>query len=132
MGIFSFLRSRNEDHSAKVAKDRLQVLIAHERTGRNGPDYLPMLKQDILNVIKKYVSVGEDQVSVQLDMQENCDVLELNITLPEDSESGSSEGSAAARAKSSRKPARNAGILGAAGEKSDDLKNKTRRQSKVT
>ena len=83
MGIFSFFRSRAEDASAKVAKDRLQVLIAHERTGRNGPDYLPMLKKDILAVIKKYVSVGEEQVSVQLDTQDDCDVLELNITLPD-------------------------------------------------
>lgn len=59
------------------------MLIAHERTGRNGPDYLPMLKKDILAVIKKYVSVGEEQVSVQLDTQDDCDVLELNITLPD-------------------------------------------------
>ncbi len=104
MGIFSFFRSRNEEQTAKVAKDRLQVLIAHERTGRNGPDYLPMLKQDILNVIKKYVSVGEEQVSVQLETQENCDVLELNITLPETLD---------APAKS-QKALRNAGGLAAA------------------
>ena len=135
MGIFSFFRSRNEDHSAKVAKDRLQVLIAHERTGRNGPDYLPMLKQDILNVIKKYVSVAEDQVSVQLDMQENCDVLELNITLPEDGEAklpSRASSSANSSTKSSRKPIRNAGSLSAAGEKSADSGKKPRSQSKVT
>ncbi len=85
MGFFRFFRSNKEDASAKVAKDRLQVLIAHERTGRDGPDYLPMLKQDILDVIKKYVAVGDDAVSVQLDSQDDCDVLELNITLSEDS-----------------------------------------------
>ncbi len=84
MGFFKFFRSSKEDASAKVAKDRLQVLIAHQRTGREGPDYLPMLKQDILDVIKKYVSVGDDAVSVQLDSQDDCDVLELNITLAED------------------------------------------------
>lgn len=84
MGFFKFFKSsRNEDSSASVAKDRLQVLIAHERTGRNGPDYLPMLKQDILDVIKKYVAVDDDALSVQLDSNEDCDVLELNITLPE-------------------------------------------------
>ena len=83
MGFFKFFRSRSEDTSAQVAKDRLQVLIAHERTGRDGPDYLPMLKQDILNVIKKYVAVGDDALSVQLESQDACDVLELNITLPE-------------------------------------------------
>jgi len=87
MGILSFFRSKPAPATASLAKERLQVLIAHERTDRDGPDYLPMLKQDILDVIKKYVSVGEDQVSVQLDTQENCDVLELNITLPEDVES---------------------------------------------
>jgi cell division topological specificity factor len=84
MGFFKFFKSsRAEDSSASVAKDRLQVLIAHERTGRNGPDYLPMLKQDILDVIKKYVAVDDDALSVQLDSNEDCDVLELNITLPE-------------------------------------------------
>ena len=84
MGFFRFFRSNKEDASAKLAKDRLQVLIAHERTGRGGPDYLPMLKQDILDVIKKYVAVGDDALSVQLESQDDCDVLELNITLPEE------------------------------------------------
>ncbi len=130
MGIFNFFRSRNEDHSAKVAKDRLQVLIAHERTGRNGPDYLPMLRQDILNVIKKYVSVNEDQVSVQLDTQENCDVLELNITLPEDADVKSASGAGGSR-NSARHSVRNAGSLASSGKKSTDSRKKTKSQSKV-
>jgi len=101
MGFFKFFRSRGDDQSAKVAKDRLQVLIAHERTNRNAPDYLPMLKRDLLNVIKKYVSVGDDQVSVQLDSQDEFDILELNITLPEDSgtSANSTAGSSAKRSK---------------------------------
>ena len=122
MGIFSFFRSRSEDHSAKVAKDRLQVLIAHERTGRNGPDYLPKLKQDILDVIKKYVSVGEDQVVVQLDTQENCDVLELNITLPEEKKSKSGKSASAQKSDSSAKD----------GKKSKKAEKKSESQSKVT
>lgn len=97
MGFFRFFRSNKEDASAKVAKDRLQVLIAHERTGRDGPDYLPMLKQDILDVIKKYVSVGDEALSVQLDSQDDCDVLELNITLPEDAAGSSTQPSDEAR-----------------------------------
>lgn len=87
MGFFKFFKNR-DDASAQVAKDRLQVLIAHERTNRNAPDYLPMLKRDLLNVIKKYVSVGDDQVSVQLDTQDEFDILELNITLSDDSGDG--------------------------------------------
>ncbi len=87
MGFFKFFKSGKEEQTAKLAKDRLQVLIAHQRTDRTGPDYLPMLRQDILDVIKKYVSVGDDALSVQIDQQDDCDVLELNITLPEDAES---------------------------------------------
>lgn len=83
MGIFSFFRSRPKG-TAVTAKERLQVLIAHQNKTSEGPDYLPLLKKDILNVIKKYVEIGEEQVVVQLDSQEDCDVLELNITLPDD------------------------------------------------
>ena len=86
MGFFKFFRSGKEEQTARLAKDRLQVLIAHSRTDRTGPDYLPMLRQDILDVIKKYVAVGDDALSVQVDQQDDCDVLELNITLPEDAE----------------------------------------------
>jgi len=99
MGFFKFFRNRGEDQSATIAKDRLQVLIAHERTNRNAPDYLPMLKRDLLNVIKKYVSVGDDQVSVQLDTQEDYDILELNITLPDDSGDSSKAPAVAKKAK---------------------------------
>jgi len=87
MGFFKFFRSGKEEQTAKLAKDRLQVLIAHQRSGKDGPDYLPMLRQDILDVIKRYVSVGDDALSVQIEQQDDCDVLELNVTLPEDAES---------------------------------------------
>jgi len=67
MGIFSFFRSRNDGTTAKVAKDRLQVLIAHERSSRDGPDFLPMLRQDIMDVIRKYVPIGFTGPSNPLD-----------------------------------------------------------------
>lgn len=91
MGIFSFFRAKPKG-SAVTAKERLQVLIAHQHADSDGPDYLPLLKQDILNVIKKYVDIGEEQVVVQLDSQDDCDVLELNITLPEDGDRSSDPG----------------------------------------
>lgn len=104
MGIFSFFRSKPKG-SAATAKERLQVLIAHQHADSDGPDYLPLLKQDILNVIKKYVDIGEEQVMVQLDSQDDCDVLELNITLPEDA-TGSDEDSTS---KTGSKSAKRAG-----------------------
>jgi len=87
-----------------------------------------MLKQDILNVIKKYVSVGEEQVSVQLDTQENCDVLELNITLPEDIEPKAPKKTK----RSARNSVRNAGSLAPPGGKPTDSDKESESQSKVT
>lgn len=68
--------------SANLAKERLQIIVAHERTKRNQPDYLPLMQQEILEVIRKYVEIDQDQISVQLDNDEDCSVLELNVTLP--------------------------------------------------
>lgn len=82
MGLFSFFKTTKQD-SAKVAKERLQILIAHERIDRSGPDFLPQLRRDIMEVIRKYVAVDEGQVQVQFEKGTDFDVLELNITLPD-------------------------------------------------
>lgn len=82
MGIFDYFRSGRKD-TASIAKERLQIIVAHERNQRNQPDWLPRLQQELLEVIRKYVDVDQDQVDVQLDQNGNCSVLELNITLPE-------------------------------------------------
>lgn len=50
---------------------------------RNGPDYLPMMKEDLLLVIRKYIMVEDGAVRIQLDKDGDYEVLELNITLPE-------------------------------------------------
>jgi len=105
-----FFRSNKEDQTAKLAKDRLQVLIAHQRTDRSGPDYLPMLRQDILDVIKKYVAVGDEALSVQIDAQDDCDVLELNITLPEDAESNAKASEVAKRRAKERQTTTSEGV----------------------
>src|SRR5690606_18630898 len=59
MGIFDFLRQR-QPNSASVAKERLRIIVAQERSARGGPDYLPMLRREILEVIRKYVHVDPD------------------------------------------------------------------------
>ena len=86
MSLLDYFRSSKPDAgSANLAKDRLQIIIAHERSLRdNTPDYLPQLKLDILEVIKKYVAITSDQVHVKLDQRDNnLSVLELNVTLSE-------------------------------------------------
>lgn len=83
MSIFDYFKS-NKKNTASIAKERLQIIVAHERGKREQPDYLPQLQQEILAVIRKYINVGDDQVQVQLDKNDDCSILELNITLPED------------------------------------------------
>ena len=82
MGWLDYFRAKNANTALK-AKERLQIVIAHERADRSGPDYLPKLKKEILEVIAKYVPVMEDQVKVQVEREGQCEILELNVTLPE-------------------------------------------------
>lgn len=81
MSFFDYFKS-NKKNTASIAKERLQIIVAHERGKRDQPDYLPQLQQEILDVIRKYVSIDQDQVQVQLDKSDDCSVLELNVTLP--------------------------------------------------
>ena len=84
MGFLSYFKSQGKKRSASVAKERLQIIVARERSqNATGPDYLPMLKEELLDVIRKYVQVDRDAVNIQLDREGDCEVLELNITLPE-------------------------------------------------
>lgn len=83
MSLLSYFRSQRGKRSASVAKERLQILVAHERAARDGLDYLPALQDELLAVIQKYVQVDRDAVQIQLDRDGDCEVLELNITLPD-------------------------------------------------
>ncbi len=69
--------------SASVAKERLQIIIAHERQKQDRPDYLTLLQKDLVAVIAKYVSINPDDIKIDLERQEGCSILELNITLPD-------------------------------------------------
>ncbi len=82
MSFLDFFTTRKKN-TASIAKERLQIIVAHERGKREQPDYLPQLQQEILEVIRKYVPIDQDQVQVQLDKNEHCSVLELNVTLPD-------------------------------------------------
>jgi cell division topological specificity factor len=71
---------------ASVAKERLQIILAHERSGRNpggSPDYLPALQRDLVAVIGKYVKIDPAQLKVHVERQDNLEVLEVKIELPE-------------------------------------------------
>jgi len=81
VGFIDCFRS-NKTSSASVAKERLQIIVALERCERNQPGYLAAMQQEIIEVIKKYVSIDDEQVHVTLENTDNCSVFELNVTLP--------------------------------------------------
>lgn len=84
MSFLSFFLGERKK-TAAVAKDRLQIILAHERAGRNPgqPHYLPDLQRELIAVISKYVKVGADDIKVSLERQDAFEVLEVKIELPE-------------------------------------------------
>ena len=84
MSFFSFFAGEKKK-SASVAKERLQIILAHERNGRNAsePDYLPALQRELMAVISKYVKINLADIKVNLERQDNLEVLEVKIELPD-------------------------------------------------
>ena len=82
MSILDYLL-RRQKKTANVAKDRLQIILAREHSDRDGPDYLPAMKRELLEVVSRYIDVDLDQIQVNLDKDGDCEILELNIMLPD-------------------------------------------------
>ena len=83
MDWLKFFRAEPKN-TASVAKERLKVVVAHQREGRaNGPVYLPKLREELLLVVRKYVQVPDNAVHVQVQREDGLEVLEMNITLPD-------------------------------------------------
>ncbi|QLH38310.1 MAG: cell division topological specificity factor MinE [Defluviicoccus sp.] len=81
MSLFSLFRSHPKP-SAEEAKERLQILLAHERSDLAKPDYLPRLHRELLQVIAKYVDIDEDKIIVDFETEGNVSTLEVNVELP--------------------------------------------------
>ena len=81
MGLFDCLKAKKT--TAETAKNRLQIIIAQERSSRGAPDYLPLLRRELLEVIKKYVNVDVDAVKVDVIKDGDHDVLDISVALPE-------------------------------------------------
>ena len=82
MSLLDLLLGRKKN-TAATAKDRLQIIIAQERVQSQAPDYLPMLKKELLEVLAKYVNISPDDIRISQEQHDGLEMLELNITLPE-------------------------------------------------
>ena len=73
MGILDFLK-RKPEATATVARERLRIIVAQERSTRGAPDYLPMMRNELLEVIKKYVHVDLDAIDPAIEaLADSCD-----------------------------------------------------------
>ncbi len=81
MSFLSFLLGQKKT-SANVAKERLQIILAHERGSSNtSPDYLPQLQEELLAVISKYININPEDIKVHLERQDHLEVLEVKIEM---------------------------------------------------
>lgn len=82
MSFMNYFRE-SKPTSASTAKERLQIIVAHERKALRTLDFLPEMQREILDVVRKYIGVETNDVSINIEDENDCSVLELNITLPE-------------------------------------------------
>jgi cell division topological specificity factor len=81
MGLLALFRKTSS--TASVAKERLRIIVAQERNARGSPDYLPLLRRELLEVIHKYVNVDPSAVQINFGHEDGHEVLELSVALPE-------------------------------------------------
>jgi cell division topological specificity factor len=82
MALLSFLFN-TKPKTASAAKERLQIIIARERSGRTGYDFLPALHAELIAVISKYTKVDPKDITLSLDRKGDLEVLDVNVVLPE-------------------------------------------------
>jgi len=82
VGFLDYFKGTRKN-SATIAKERLQIIVAHERGMLKGPEYLPMLQQELLAVVRKYVPITDEHIKISMDKDGEYEVLELNISLPD-------------------------------------------------
>ena len=89
MRLFTFFKNKSEvKNSAHIAKERLQIIVSHQRnesyTGFKKSDFINKLQEDILEVVKKYFNIGHNDIKIDIDSKGDRSVLELNIIIPEE------------------------------------------------
>jgi cell division topological specificity factor len=80
MGFLQFFFPERRN-SAVIAKDRLKIVLAHERASRDAPDFLPVLQKELLDVVGRYVEIRSDMIRVNLGRSGETSLLEINVEI---------------------------------------------------
>ncbi|WP_144378222.1 cell division topological specificity factor MinE [Mesorhizobium amorphae] len=79
MNLFRFF---SKTQSAPAARERLQVLLAHERASAGGADLVAKLKDEILRVISRHMQIDQDKVSVKMERGDQVSTLAVDVEIP--------------------------------------------------
>jgi cell division topological specificity factor len=82
MSWLDYFRARKPESSAAAARERLQIVLAHERIGHTREDFLPKLQQEIVAVVARYVAIDPGRVNVSLDRGGDMSTLAIEIEMP--------------------------------------------------
>ena len=82
MSMFNFFRRPQQPRTAEAAKDRLQILLQHERLSCSSPEVLPLLQRDIMNAIERHMRVGSDNIDIKIERGDDLSTLAISIELP--------------------------------------------------
>ncbi|MFN7095612.1 MAG: cell division topological specificity factor MinE [Burkholderiales bacterium] len=91
MSLLDLIRGRKKP-TATVARERLQIILAHERainddqSVEDTPTWLPQLQQELVDVVAKYIKIGREDLRINLEKRDNLELLEINVTLSEKEE----------------------------------------------
>ena len=77
-----FRREPRLPQTAPAARERLQILLTHERSSGSQPDLVAILREEILAVVGKHVKIDEDAVEVRLDRGKDISTLEIEVEVP--------------------------------------------------
>ena len=80
MSFFNLFK-KNRANSAAIAKERLQIIVAHRRSQGSQPQFLETMKKEILEVVKKYFAINLEDISADFSREGETEILELNINL---------------------------------------------------
>jgi cell division topological specificity factor len=80
----NFLNFFTRNRSAPVARERLQLLLSHERALTGRSDLAAVLQEEILAVIARHIAIDRDKVNVKLDHGNQISTLEIDIEMPDE------------------------------------------------
>ena len=75
-------REAEQPQTASKAKERLQIVLAHERIGRMGEDFLPRLQKEIIELVARHVAIDPSRVNISLERGGDLSTLAIAVELP--------------------------------------------------